>query len=83
MRLRAPLGRGLELGGEKMAKEDWILGTGGSEGLGWGSGNRRVSQVGSGVLNSLMWKRGICFTNLHLLSCNVSGIPWPHVCVTP
>ena len=76
------MGRGLGLGGEKMA-EDWILGTGGLEGLGRGSGSRRLCQVGSGVLNNLTWKRGICLTNLPLLLCNVSETPWPRVYVTP
>lgn len=40
----------------KMAKEEWILGASGLEGLGWGSGSMRLCQVGSGVLNNLMWK---------------------------
>lgn len=66
-----------------MAKEDWILGTGGLDGLGWGNESRRLWQVGSRVLNNLTWKRGICLTNFHLLSCNASETLWPCVCALP
>lgn len=48
------MGRGLGLRGDKMGKEDWILGMGGLEGLEWGSGSRRLCQVGNRVLNNLM-----------------------------
>lgn len=68
-RLRAPIGRGLGFGDEKMAKGDLILWMGGLEGLGWGNKKKIFCQVGSRVLNNLMWKvRSIWPT---LICCHV------------